>query len=221
MTSKPPPFPLPPSGSAGSTPGSKPTPPPPPPRPSNPFGSNPPRFGARASADLVMLHDHVLRVDLRLVGSSLYTLIGLPTAEIPPGEIEPFLKALETDKALHEPLREQLDTQWATFNWRGAVLAYTWTDASLNAITNRLSAARLAGDALRVVDPLLALNLLGRVRGSLLLPRSPVVLERGYLSRSLVVDDLRVIRFALQHGSVSAPLIDPQPEPEAAEPSED
>lgn len=199
-SSTPPPFP--------GLPTSKAPTPPTPPRP----GGMLPRMGARASDNLAPMHDQVARIDLRLIGASLYDLIDVQVVDFDPHDIDPFMKALEANRERVDQLRQQADAYWEAHAWKGAILVYNWNDATLGAIQTRLGAFQQEQVALRVTDPLLALNLLGRARGSLLLPRSPVALERAFLNRSIASDDPRIIRLAQEAGCAFAPLVDPAPE---------
>jgi len=84
---------------------------------------------------------------------------------------------------------------WREAPFGGAVLVFSWLDA----------AASPPGDRPRVevrvaTDPPTVLNVLGRARGSLLLPRWPLSEDPAHLLRSLASDDPRLVALVERTG---------------------
>jgi len=189
-------------------------------RPTSPPASTPrpggilPRMGMQAIEVMVGMRDQAVRIDLRLIGAPLYDLIDIQVVDFDPHDIEPFIKALETNREQAHHLRQQADAYWESLSWKGAILVYNWSEAGESALKARLELNEKEPMVVRVTDPLLALNLLGRARGMLLLPRASLVLERAFISRAVFSDDSRLIQMALAAGCTFSPLIDPLPEPE-------
>ncbi len=183
---------------------------PPPPRPG--LTGPMPRLGVRSVEYLQPAHDDIVRIDLRLIGAPLYDLLDIQVVDFDPHDIAPLIKTVETDRERAAHLRQQADRCWQTQIWKGAVQVYPWNDSVLSAVQTRFNLLHREPVAIRVTDPLLAINLLGRARGSLLLPHAPLALERKYLEHSIACDDPRIIRLALDAGCTFAPLVDAPPE---------
>jgi hypothetical protein len=84
---------------------------------------------------------------------------------------------------------------WAGVPFTGAALVFAWAaDIAQPPEGFRRPAIRLA------TDPCTALNVLGRARGALLLPRWPLAAEPEYLLRSLASDDPRLVALAERTG---------------------
>ena len=54
----------------------------------------------------------------------------------------------------------------------------------------------------RAVDATFVLNILGRIRGSVLVDETPIALEAGFLSQAYICDDPRVIEMAIATGAI-------------------
>ncbi|MCS7072107.1 MAG: hypothetical protein NZM00_11415 [Anaerolinea sp.] len=184
-----------------------------PPPPSRPASTGfPARLGVRTVEYLLPAHDTVARIDLRLIGTALYDLLDVQVVDFDPHDIDRLIKILETDRQSAEQLHQQADTYWERHIWKGVVQVYAWNDAVLNTVQTRLTLIQDPQMIVHVTDPLLAINLLGRTRGSLLLPRAPLALERAYLERSIACDDPRIISLALYVGCPYVALADPTSE---------
>lgn len=206
------------SSSQGRTASSR-SPAPPPPR--HTLTGPMPRLGVRTVEYLQPAHDDIARIDLHLIGAPLYDLLDIQVVGFDPHDLEHFFNVLETDRECAARLHQQADSYWETRIWKGAVQVYTWSDSVLSAVQTRLSLTQREQLAVRVIDPLLAINVLGRVRGSLLLPHAPLALERKYLECSIACDDPRVIKLALDAGCTFTPLVDPNPESEVTTSEDD
>lgn len=202
------PFTLPPLPRTGPL---APMPAPPPPRPTSPFG--PPRLGQRATTEIAALHDLHLRVDLRLCGRALYGLIDRPADEVAEGDLEPFFTLIEADRSHADALRARLDEQWAQFALKGALFVCGWSDGLIAVLKDQMKSGPQSPSFIPCTHALGALNLLGRTRGSLLLSRTPVVLERNFLQRNIAIADPRVMRLAVMMGlTTSSSLTEPKPD---------
>lgn len=97
--------------------------------------------------------------------------------------------------ALPEGLLEEAEARWAGFDLAGAALVFTW-NADVIAAPAGLEPPRV----LVARDPVTVVNVLGRSRGSLLLPRWPLAAEPEYLLRSLATCDPRLAALAERTG---------------------
>ncbi len=182
------------------------------PRPTQPpgsLGALGARFGAKAMWEIVSMTDALVSFDLASISDALVKEFGLPS-DVPP--VEAFLSRLEKDKPFAETLRARLDESWQAFNLHGAFLVYNWRDELKQAVNNRLLSVKEPGVYTRVRDTLFVLNILGRARTSLLLATAPLALDRPFLTRSLVCDDVRLVKLARQRAFTVESLIEQEPE---------
>ncbi|MEW6278931.1 MAG: hypothetical protein AB1758_09935 [Candidatus Eremiobacterota bacterium] len=103
-----------------------------------------------------------------------------------------------------EELSDKLDEFWSLVNFRGAAALTVgeariagpgpWPERGLIALED---VARLIAR-----EPLLILNVLGRTRGQLLLPSTPLSLDARHLNRKLCTDDPRLVALAERTGLV-------------------
>lgn len=82
-------------------------------------------------------------------------------------------------------LVERLERTWSELQLRGALHVYPLA-----------STAAPGGLPVVAAGPLLALNVLGRARGGLLLPRAPLELDPRLIQRELASDDPRLVQLA-------------------------
>lgn len=179
------------------------------PLPRSPFGGTgfptPPRFGSQLRFDILPLSDTLVCVDLSTIASRIEEalFVAIDNDDV----ISSLMRALHDDKVFTANMRELLDRAWQNYDFHGAALAYEDSDLLWKAVETRLEAMdKPLLEHLLVTDAVLAINLLGRTRGSVLIENSPVGLERSYLERALVFDDARIIQLARIHGSRSDPL---------------
>lgn len=81
-------------------------------------------------------------------------------------------------------LTARLDGAWSALGLRGAVLLWASPEES-------------TADVLDAVDPLLAINVLARAQGEILIAGAPALLERSKLRRALATDDPRIVAAVL------------------------
>ncbi len=179
------------------------------PTPPNPLGSLGARFGAKAMWEILPMTDMLLSFELAAIAEGLVKTFDLPT-NAPP--VDAFLTLIEKDKAFTAALRERLDEDWLRFELHGAFLVYNWRDEIRQAVNARLNAVKAPPTYTLVRDPLFTLNVLGRARTALLLATAPLALERPFLTRSLVCDDLRLAKIAQGRAFTTEYLIEPQEE---------
>ncbi len=179
--------------------------PPPPPRPpaSNPFGN---RLGGRADFPILSTGEIVARFELTSVPASLWNPVLDERLSA-----EDAITLFESNKALVERAKAELDAAWTRYNFRGAALMYAWRDELRHALNNRLMTLKRPTVYLYITDPVLVLNILGRSRASLLLTDAPLALERVFLNRILATDDPRLIQFARDAGSREELIFEPPP----------
>lgn len=82
----------------------------------------------------------------------------------------------------------RLDAAWSAYGLRGAVNLFPFEGVDFEGFSRHGY-----GEILVCTDQALVLNVLGRVRSNLLLARSPLALEPGFLRRSLASDDPRLV----------------------------
>lgn len=111
----------------------------------------------------------------------------------PPGGTLALFSAGPDDRRLlrSKAGREQVEEAWREIGLRGAAAVF---DEPYE-----------PGEQLKSVaaDTLLSLNVLGRTRGSLLLPGTPLAREAALLGRTLVSDDPRLVALATASAATS------------------
>jgi hypothetical protein len=136
------------------------------------------------------------------------------------GKRDAIVQVFEAGGADVDEIRSRLDIAWAEYSFSGALMLYPWNDNLPHVMAGRLppgsdddDETRYADDnrrspvLLRAVDSLLVLNVLGRARANILLPETALVLEKGYLSLSLMSDDPRLISLVQATGYVEESLV--------------
>ena len=114
--------------------------------------------------------------------------------------VDPGLVAQVKARGLAEALVEEAERAWGEAPFTGAALVFQWTsDAASPPDGQAAVGVRIATDACTV------LNVLGRARGPLLLPRWPLSREPEHLLRALASDDPRLVRLAERTGWEARP----------------
>ncbi len=196
-----------------SAPPTRPTPPPRPPyTPGSTLAS---RFGpARTTWEILPYNMTVVRFSLEGLGGSLQRILGSDLAENT-GTYEAIIHSIEKNKDAMNTLVASLETTWASYDLKGAILVSPWVQDSRQVIQTHAKIANVKPLCLRALDPLLVLNVLGRSRTNLLQPRAPLALEQAYLERALITDDVRLVKLVQSSGYFEELI------PEEAKPDED
>ncbi len=191
------------------------------------FGNN--RFGnnnlpAKPSWTITPLGDGV-KIAYQGVGDPLFRILGT-TLDTSMTEIEAFATKLAEDDAIRNELIEKLDDAWETYGITGAILLHpvrkniydAFTSATLPVVetedqqpdsNNNLPGRRPAPtvtkapyQSYRAVDATFVLNILGRVRGNVLVDETPIALESGFLNQAYICDDPRIVEMAIATGAI-------------------
>jgi hypothetical protein len=119
-------------------------------------------------------------------------------------------------------LVQRLDEAWDAYNMQGAALVYSWNDHIKEIIANvpemmkntfspnpfddtanaNTSQTPISGMCLRSIDMLLVLNILGRTKSNILLGNAQLILEEGFITRSLVTNDPSLVALAQATGCI-------------------
>lgn len=180
----------------GNSPPLVPPPSPPSPPASSPFGGG--LFGKLGNNrfEFVPIEDAVVRFDLLPLMRAFAELVGVRQSG--PGDtVEPVARALEADRERVKALREDLDAAWAGYDLRGAAFVFNWIEDVKSGLVARANALSQPPQVYIAADLPLVLNVLGRARGTLLLARAPLALERAFLTRTLATSDPRLVELAL------------------------
>lgn len=180
----------------------------PPTPPNSPFGSLGSRFGmSKVNWEIVPISDTVVIFDLNGLGDPLYRLVNSKKRKDVTDRQAVIQATQETGPTLSS-LTSILDKAWDSYELRGAALVYVWRDEVKQAITARVNKDKNPLTCLRVTDPLFVLNVLARARSHILLATSGLALEQGFLDRSLIADDARLIALAHSIGCVKETFAD-------------
>lgn len=160
----------------------------------NPFGTRRIEYNTRA------LYEPLILFDLNQARgfSELLRLVRHPKLL---ASMDSVLNALDGDREKREVIVNALNAQWKAFDLRGAIMVYRWRSEVQAAIQDQAK-HRSVQQIEAVTDPMLLLNILGRSRTHLLLPGAPLSLDRGQLSRGLLINDTRVAAWAHEKGSM-------------------
>lgn len=172
-----------------------PAPVPVPPIKGSPFAGLP-RFGTRATGELLPMQPHILRVDLKQIGQPLFDYLGLPVPE-DTADLTSLFKMLAEDKTFAASVREKLDAVWDEYHLVGAIFVYSWGKGVHEVAAHDYNGIADDLDFITLMDPALALNILCRARGSLLLARAPVAFDLTFVARDLALNDERIIAHAV------------------------
>lgn len=194
----------------------------------NRFGNNN-KQPAKPTWTITPMSDAGVRIAFQGIGDPLFRILGMPLDKSI-SEIEVFAEKLANDDELCQQLIDKLDEAWATYDISGAIImhpvrkniqeAFTMGKLPLaendeqsnndannnNNGNNRFSARKPLPQSpyscYRAVDAAFVLNILGRVRGNVLVDETPVALEAGFLNQAYICDDPRVVEMALATGAI-------------------
>ncbi|MCB9451569.1 MAG: hypothetical protein H6672_09020 [Anaerolineaceae bacterium] len=192
---------------------------PPPPRPSRPSGLLS-RVGNRLDWRILPVTGTIIHFTLDGLGDPFHRILGKRLI-VDFGKRDAVVKIFESGGADIDEIVSRLDISWKEYDLTGAILLYPWGDNLPNVMGGRLPAGkddededihyaednRTPPSILRAVDPLLVLNILGRTRANILLPETPLVFEKTYLTLALMSDDPRLITLAQATGFVEESLV--------------
>jgi hypothetical protein len=150
------------------------------------------------------------------------------------GEAQNVVTTIQTGGEIVDTLVEKLIEAWGTYEIRGAVAVYDWHDdlrqviGTKAAITSNSTAdddyydddddtsekkpeqpqdMRKPPVCLRAIDHLLVMNVLARTRSGILLSGAQLSLESGFLERSLISDDPRLVALARATGCLEEQIM--------------
>lgn len=161
------------------------------------------------------------------IGDPLFRILGTPLDKSLK-DVESFVNRLEDDETIQEQLIAKLDEAWMTYDFSGAAIVHPIQQNILNAFTQPTMPVLMTDsqnndnnnndssphpfapppnttapyEVLRAVDPLFVLNVLGRVRGNVLVEEIPVALEAGFLNQTYICDDPRLVELAFATGAI-------------------
>ncbi len=219
------------SGSSGSSSQSS---PPLPSRPSSSrFGSLGSRFGSSTiEFEIRPVQSTFVRFDLAGLGDPFHRIMGI---DLNLDHADPKLVAktiTEGGKAVDD-LIEHLDLTWKSYDLHGASIVYAWQDEIRRAIGTKAPAPAASNDddlhddddndednkpeipketrkapvCLRAIDHNLVMNVLGRTRSGILLAEASLSLDEGFISRSLISDDPRLVALARATGCLEEQIM--------------
>ena len=192
------------------------------------FSGKPNRFGASDVTWIISPTDeYFVRFDLNGLGDPFHRLLGVEL-NLDYSDVRNLVNTLADGGKQVTQLQEKMESAWETYKFNGAGLIYPWkgeikqiiatqpmvqvdannanandddyddSDTSANTQTDNLTTS----GCLRSIDMLLVLNVLARTRADLLLAESPITFERGFLERSLVTNEPRIVALARATGCV-------------------
>lgn len=162
------------------------------------------------------------------IGDPLYRILGTPLDKSLT-DIDCFVAKITDDESLMVQLMEMLDEAWLTYEFRGAAMMHpvrkNIEQAFMLATTPIIDTTQQNNDndandnntppppiatpntpapyeSCRAVDALFVLNILGRVRGTVLVEETPIALEAGFLHQAYICDDPRIVDLALATGAI-------------------
>lgn len=217
------------SSKSGSSSGSGTPPKPPSPR----FGSLGSRFGSSTiEFEIRPVEDTFVRFDLSGLGDPFHRILG---TDLNLDHAEPKLiaKTISEGGEAVDTLVQHLDTSWNSYALNGALMMYAWQDDIRLVIGTKATFSPKSGDVeyyddddnddnkkaetpdetrkspvcLRAIDHNLVLNILGRTRSGILLAEAPLSLEEGFIERSLISDDPRLVALARATGCLEEQIM--------------
>lgn len=177
------------------------------------------RVGSRLDWRILPVTEVIVHFTLDGLGDPFHRILG-KRLMVDFGKRDAIVKVFEAGGADVDEIVSRLDIAWQEYAFSGALMLYPWSDNLPQVMAGRLPAGkdddedirysednRQPPTLLRAVDPLLVLNVLGRARANILLPETPLVLEKSYLNLSLMADDPRLIALVQATGYVEESLV--------------
>jgi len=196
----------------------------------NRFGNNANNAPERPTWTITPMSMAGVRIELVGLGDPFFRILDTPLDKSI-HDIEGILKRLNEGHKLFQQLSEELDRRWEKIGFTGAVMLYpvhkniqlafseptmpvqpaaqdlifeddSDNQASQPAPANSPVAQTTPYRMFRAIDPALIFNILGRVRGNVLVDGTPLALEEGFLKQSYLCDDDRIVELALATGAI-------------------
>lgn len=175
--------------------------------------------------------DSAVRFDLKGLGDPYYRLLG-ERLDVDCHDLNEFIKVLQGHKEWYDKLIDKLNASWESYGFdSGAILLYPNLSVVWNAYNGFVhplppppeKPQQQANDqdeeyvddepeqppqptrtfrCYRAIDIGLVLNVLGRARGQVLVANTPLALEVGFLNRSFICDDPRLVAIAEMTGCI-------------------
>ncbi len=157
---------------------------------------------------MLPMHKTLVRFELKGLGDPFFRLLG---HELNPefGDYRRVTAELERGGEAVRALEDLLNQSWNSYGLQGAMLVYPWNENLWKGIATPAAARQESSDEetishtavlpavtyarLRAIDLSLVINVLARSRSQVLMTRAPLVFSSGYLNRSLVTDDPRLV----------------------------
>lgn len=173
------------------------------------------------------LHTTVVRFQLKGLGDPFHRLLGTDL-NVEFGDPVKVVQALQDDEALSQQLEAVLDKAWESYGFEGAAMLHPATDVVKKAFLrppqpvnpppqkdeeadddddkNPFAPApepeRSPYTTLRAIDMAFILNVLGRTRSQVVVAGTPLALEPGFLERTFITDDPRLVALAQATGCI-------------------
>lgn len=206
-----------------------------PPRPPAPrFGGLGSRFGSSTiEFEIRPVEDTFVRFDLGGLGDPFHRILGTEL-NLAHGDPQNVVKTIQNGGEAVDALIAQLEDAWKSYEINGALVVYDWQDEIKQAIGTKATGntqtsddedyydddddddnnkaeptkeTRKAPVCLRAIDHVLVINVLARTRSGILLAEAPLSLESGFLERSLITDDPRLVTLARATGCLEEQIV--------------
>ncbi len=177
------------------------------------------RVGSRLDWRILPVTEVIVHFTLDGLGDPFHRILG-KRLMVDFGKRDAIVKVFEAGGADVDEIVSRLEIAWQEYVFSGALMLYPWNVNLPQVMAGRLPPGqdddedtrysednRQPPTLLRSVDPLLVLNVLGRARANILLPETPLVLEKSYLNLSLMADDPRLIALVQATGYVEESLV--------------
>jgi len=187
---------------------------------------------AKPTWTITPMHNEGVKIAFQGIGDPLFRILGT-TLDKSLSDVEILVDKLTKDEVLYQQLIDKLDDVWKVYDFRGATIMHpirknildvytlpvmpviepeqpddTNNTEDNNTLPNPVQNEKMVSSyrIYRSIDAAFVLNILGRVRGNVLVEGTPLALEYGFLNQSYLCDDTRLVELAVATGAIEESL---------------
>jgi hypothetical protein len=193
------------------------------------FANNNKTQKSKPTWTITPMRDVGVKIGFQGIGDPLFRILGTPLDKSL-SDVTALVDKLTEDEALYQQLFDKLNDVWEAYDFRGATMMHPIRSNILTAFTspvlpiiepepvddventdnsNNVPPLPVKPKIIaspykvyRAVDTTFVLNVLGRVRGNVLVQDTPLALEMGFLNQSYICDDIRLVDLAIATGAI-------------------
>lgn len=157
------------------------------------------RINTQKAVSFLPVYEHMVCFSLAAIETKLHRFAAIRQRK-DQAFLDRLMLLIEEDSPKVNHLTHQLNTHWDACHFHGAALMYALRDEVKASLVERQNDEKAVFHCWQSTDPVLTLNVLARSKSQILIGRGELALERGYLERTLLSDDPRLVALVQANG---------------------